>query len=791
MSWRILDKPLKNSYFLKIWLFFHCAVFVIFLASLFFKPKLVFSANLFDILPISSELREVQKAEAQLSERMGRNVSILVKSERFEDAKNAAESLYARCGNSEAFESISLFVEPAAVSEIVDWLHKWRFNFLPEKESSLILSQGGADFITDSLSLAFGAFTLGGLSRLDTDPFMLSERNLRRLLDGGIAGSSSMALKDDVLATQKDGFWYVLVRAVLSKEGASLTNKNGAVRQLYDICGELSELHPASFVFSGIPFHSYESATSAQRQISVISSVGMIAVLVIFLLLFRSLLPAVVSAVTVAFSCLVGFTASLLFFRGIHVLTFVFGTTLIGISVDYAIHFFVHWKADRDVRTGAEVRTKILRGIGLGFASTEICFAALFVTPYPLLRQVSVFLFFGLLSSFLCVIGIYPILKLPKKQNFPFQPSLFSVQVPRWLKLLIPAGLLMFVLFAVFCKKDKISVKNNISSLYSMSDFLFKNEKEANLVLNTGSSGWYFIVKADTKEKLLEREQQLALLLERAKNENKLENYLSYTQFVPSAKSQLQSYEAVGSLGSAVPALFAALGYDEKSSESACSLFKTEYENAKGLIFDGCLESLPSVLRQIVPQLFIGEIDDSFYSCVLPLHVSDAAYFKDLAADLQGIYFVDKVSDISAQMDVLTLSMIKLLAISFVVVVLVLLFVYSPVQALKVAAVPLLVFFVTVSILLLSGIGISFFPATALVLVFGLGLDYSIYAVEGSGSVGTDGYLKRFAILLSFVTTALSFGALALSSFVPVHILGLTVFVGLTTAVLVSLCICE
>jgi predicted exporter len=38
------------------------------------------------------------------------------------------------------------------------------------------------------------------------------------------------------------------------------------------------------------------------------------------------------------------------------------------------------------------------------------------------------------------------------------------------------------------------------------------------------------------------------------------------------------------------------------------------------------------------------------------------------------------------------------------------------------------------------------------------------------------------AIFLSFATTALSFGALVLSSFVPVRIFGLTVFTGLSTA---------
>ena len=62
-------------------------------------------------------------------------------------------------------------------------------------------------------------------------------------------------------------------------------------------------------------------------------------------------------------------------------------------------------------------------------------------------------------------------------------------------------------------------------------------------------------------------------------------------------------------------------------------------------------------------------------------------------------------------------------------------------------------------------------------MVFGLGLDYIIYTVESGGDA-----VNSLAVLLSFATTALSFGAIALSSFMPVHIFGTVVFFGLVAA---------
>jgi predicted exporter len=78
-------------------------------------------------------------------------------------------------------------------------------------------------------------------------------------------------------------------------------------------------------------------------------------------------------------------------------------------------------------------------------------------------------------------------------------------------------------------------------------------------------------------------------------------------------------------------------------------------------------------------------------------------------------------------------------------------------------------------------IPLGFFPVVGLILVFGLGLDYMFYITENE-TRGRPSFLTIAAIFLSFATTALSFGALALSSFVPVRIFGLTVFTGLTAA---------
>jgi predicted exporter len=127
----------------------------------------------------------------------------------------------------------------------------------------------------------------------------------------------------------------------------------------------------------------------------------MVIILIIFISIFRSLLPVVLSMLAVFASLGMAVAAALLVFREMHIITFVFGTTLIGICVDYSIHFFVHWKGNGNLKDGFAIRAYISKSLIMAFISTEICFFAFLFAPFPILKQFAVFSMTGLLSAFL------------------------------------------------------------------------------------------------------------------------------------------------------------------------------------------------------------------------------------------------------------------------------------------------------------------------------------------------------------------------------------------------------
>jgi predicted exporter len=780
---------------LVLWLLFHLAFAAALGLSVAAGWPVRINTGLFDILPDSHSFRSVALADKALSSRSARGVYIFAGSPDFAKAKQAAVSLYGRFAGTGVFESLSLYADEALLSGFAGYLTDYRYALL-DREDRELLEKGGADALAaDALAAAYGAFTFTSMDALDKDPFFLADRSMRRFLNSGLVSGSAMSPKEDVLAARYEGLWYVMIRGTLPPQAVAVTNADSGVERIYAACGEISAGDSGvRFVFSGVPFHSYESSSGAQREISLISTVTLIIIVLVFLAVFRSVLPVLVSVSAVLVSLLAAVTAVLLFFREIHILTFVFGTTLIGIGVDYSIHYFMNWKRNPLLSDGPAIRAHIFRGIAMSFISSEICFAALFFAPFVILKQFAVFLFTGLLSSWLSAMLIYPRFALPppEKRRFPaplLRPGKAAGPSPRnrlparSLKRAVLAAMAVIPATLIVINRDMIKIENNIAGLYTMSPALMESEKTAAGILDHGSAGWYFIVSGDSAGEALENEEALRLRLDEEIGRGNLRSYMAASLFIPSPAVQERNYRAAKNLLPLADSQFALLGFPAEAAQA----FREDFASMEGKsALPG--EGLPPGLRDILSNLWIGEVEGRWYSCVLPLHAKNEAAFRSLAEKLDSVYFVNKVRDIGAELDALTRIMLILFAAAYAVVALIVNIVYPRREALGICAVPCLLTLVTLAALSCAGIPLSFFPVVGLVLVFGLGLDYIFYVSESRRTA--DSPIRATvtpAIALSFATTALSFGALSLSGFTPVHLFGLTVFSGLSAAFAASL----
>ena len=373
--------PFRKHWELGLWVLVHSAIPLFLLFSLFLIGPISVNTSLFDILPQSRQTRAVMEADTILRERSGREVVILATAHSFEDAKAGATLLYEEFANFPEVEAISFYFDPAVIAEFNQFLFDYRFVIAGSDTLALLENDMAEEIAHDALASAFGAFTFFSLDNIENDPFLLAERRMMDFLSSFLL-AGAMTIRSDVLAAEKDGAWHVMLRATLAPGAVSMRADRNVVRQIHATTLSIKEAIPGlEFYFSGVPFHSYESSSNAQREISLISSVTFLLILFLFLYVFRSPVPVMSSIAAIVVSLGMATGTALLVFREIHIITFVFGTTLIGTCVDYSVHFFVHWKGNPSAKNGTEIRSRVIKNITMSFVSTQICFIV-FLYPF-------------------------------------------------------------------------------------------------------------------------------------------------------------------------------------------------------------------------------------------------------------------------------------------------------------------------------------------------------------------------------------------------------------------------
>ncbi len=768
---------LSNTHFLLIWLVFHLG-FLLFFGITYAtnRENILIDADLFNMFPKSFNEESIRKADEKLTEITGQNVFVLVVNEDFDTAKNCAVTVYEQLQHSDNFQSINLYSDFSDYSSLLDTLYAYRFNLLDDQSIALI-QENPQLFAENALITAYSPFTLLPLDTLEEDPFLISETVANNYLNAAANTGIAMSTKDGVLAAEHNGNWYVMIRGILSKKGAALASRNNGVSELYEVCNSISGCR---FIYSGTPVNSHQSSNSAMKEISIITTVSLLVVVIMLLTVFKSPIPILCSVASIFVSIVSAFLATLAVFHQMHILTLVFGTSLIGSCIDYSLHYFTHWAGNKNLVTGKEIREHLISGLSMAIISSGICYIILLFAPFNLLKQMSLFSIVGLISSYLTTLCLYPYIKMPEtNREIALLKLMKPVQNKNRRKLIgriAITTLFAFSIGSILLFHSRFTIHNDLFKLYTMKGQLLEDRLETVEIIRYNPTGW-FILRGDSENDVLQKEERLCQKLQETSPGTM--SYLATSKFIPSKAHQERSRQAYEKLLALSDQQFEALGYDESYSDQ---LWKDFYATeGQYLSFSG--NTVPEYVASLISTAWLGEMNGKYFSVVMPNIIEDPKALKNLVEDETDIFFISKMADMGEDLDKLTVMVLKFFAGAYIVMFIILKFFYPWKQALKIISIPLLIVLMTGAVFAWGNINLEFFSVTGLILVFGLGLDYIIYMMENEKDRTNDSKtIEPFATLLSFVSTVVSFGALALSSFQPVHLMGLSIFLGLTTA---------
>lgn len=757
-------------------------------------------SDLYSILPDSDELKNVSAAEKTLSARTVRNITVLVGHENFEVARGAAVALDSAFKDDASFEETRLFVNEKSMDETRDFFFNHRYT-LQGREIREILANGDFETLKNrTLQKIYGSFSMANLNRLDEDPFLLGDAAFENFVQHSPMSLSRFSIRDSVFYAVDSGVTYVMWNARLSKNVPSMASDGHAISHLNRVLDSLKSAKPGLVVSkSGVPFHSYESSDRAMSEIAWISGVSVVLILLLLLYVFRSPLPIVATLSTIAIAVFTALAFTWYLFGNIHVFTLVFGTSIIGVSIDYAVHFFVHWK------TGVRnVRSSIIKGLLLGFLTTELSYIALTFAEFSLLRQMAVFSIVGLLSAFLTITLLFHavfenamasgegIVAKSVPANLPTQfPKVFLnayAKFPKW-------GIrLMFALFILALLPGLIllHIHTDIGNFYTMNEEIKASEALTSKLNNLGVAPTYFIVEGNDGIEVLENEEQLTERLANAEKECLVKSYLAVSNIIPSESNQQKTYSdfrkiIYGNTGILKVMLEKPGSYLTSNARDYLTEIGVENDSAIIASFNSNVwlntwDSLPQSLNSLLQMLWLGRIGDKYYSAVLPLHVSDKFDAQKIAEGLPGVHVVNKMQNINNALTKISHVSLKLVGYAYAVVFFILVFVYKFKYAVRIIRAPVLASLFATSVFGYAGIEFNFFAIVGVILTLGIGIDYALFFKEG----GRQNLTTTLAIMLSAMTTIISFGSLACSAFVPVHTFGLAVLLGISCCFLIS-----
>ena len=752
------------------WLTFAWLSFVVMFVMLTLKSGVNFDSSIIALLPESNKDHKVQAASDQMAASYANKLLLIVSASADEDARRAVKGLADKLIELSTVEEVLWQIDNQA-SDYQQQLEPYRYVLLADKLRVLAQTQQFKKIEQQALANIYSPMNIAANSII-ADPF-------------GLSASWLLEQKTDVNVKVNNG-----LLQVIGQEQPSYLLTVSLVDEIYSprlqqqvlsvVTSMQTELAISGVKIekSGLVLHAAAAAKQAKSEISIIgvgSLLGIIALIIWVFGRFSSLLIMLLPLVTGVMSA-VAVTA--LVFGKIHMITLAFGAGLIGVSIDYALHFMCH----RYQASARITLNEILPGLLLGLCSSVLAYSAQALTPFPGLRQMAVFCAVGLVCSWLTVLLCFAYLSdltMSKANREGKYYSLKGVQLfarvranlPRLnAHFLLPIILLTLVVLSIFSINHHRAV-DDIRLLQSSSSELLLKEQKVQKMLNGVSSSQFLLFTAPSIEENLQREEHITEQLNSFKKRGILEDYQALSQVLPSLKRQDENAKLVqviyeNSLG----AFYSKLSLDSKMTHAANTILS---DNIDARLTLPLWQSQQQSSRR---QGFVVEYQDQLFTVLKIIGPVDNELQQALQViDQQNpdITYVNRVEDITALLGDYREQMTAWVLAAYLLVFLILLMRYKK-RVWAVVAPSIIASVLTLGVVGQLEQGINLFHMMALILVLGIGLDMGIFLSETKGSEFT-----WLAVSLSTITSLLAFGLLSLSKTPVLHHFGLTVLVGL------------
>lgn len=576
---------------------------------------------------------------------------------------------------------------------------------------------------------------------------------------------------------------------------ASETSKNEIFFNKFDILiKELANSHlKYDISYFGVPVVASGNSAQIRKDTYLTVIITILLLILIVSIYFKKVSATILMLLPVVCGGLFALAFIFLLKGSISVIAVAAGSLILGIAVNYSLHFLTHYDYHPNVQS---VIKELSFPMTIGSATTIGGFLCLQFVKAPVLRDLGLFVALSLIGAAISTLIFLPHF-LPHNVNSLHRESKTSLGYFSWLhklqsnKYFIWFFIILTPIFLYFAQFVKF--ENDMTKINYMSPQVKNAENTLNKVVSYYQKSIFVISKGESLDAALENSEKAFPIIEQLKKEGKITTYAGVSFLLPSLKEQEKrinkwnNYWTPDKKNNVLNSLINQ-GIEWHFKETAFESFKTNLENK----FSPISNKDRNILKEAFLKNFIEENKNE--ATVIGIIKTKPENVKDIYSQM-SIYPEVAVFD----RQYVTNTLVKLVSKDFnfitifssLLVLIVLFLTYGRIELALITFIPMAISWIWIlGIMTLLGIKFNIINSILSTLVFALGDDYCIFTMDGLQQEYSRGVenIKSVttSISLSVVTTIIGLGILIFAKHPALNSIGLVSIVGILCVGLVS-----
>lgn len=768
---------------------------LLFLLFIFFAFKINFEEDISRVLPKNEETNITAKVLKQLD--FSDKIAVIIQKEEngnFDDLTKIASQFLDSVSQLEKYVlKVQGTFKPDDFQKTIHFVYENIPLFLDAEDYDVLESKITKDSIQKITENNFKTLIspTGLISRdlILKDPLGLSFYAVQKL--EGLNTDDNLDFKEGYLSTKDESKILLFIKPKLppseTKQNTEFSEK--LIRLKRSLNTDFKQ--KASIDFYGANLSAVANATQIKTDIITTISLSLSVLMLLLVVYYRNIfIPLIIFIPT-----LIGATFSLacVFFlmETVSAISISVGAILLGITLDYSLHILTHFKHNNSVKSLYE---NITKPVVMSSTTTAAAFLCLLFVESEVLKDLGIFAAISVLASAFFALLLIPHLYRPSQNNYNKKKNLLDkLATINYHKNKVLITISVVAVVASLFVFGKLQFNNNLSELNYIPEEIKVAQAKLENTTNLTSKSIYIAAYGTTANEALQKNETVYKYLNEAQENQELTKFNSIRNLIASEGQQQQKInnwqsfwnkKRIENLKESLIESGSNFGFKPTTHNRFYAHLDREFTSKT--VSDFKEESVFPIDE------FVSE-NDGFFTVTTLVKIEENQRenlflkFKDV----EGVLLIDRQEINETFLGQLKNDFNELINYSLIVILLLLWVFFKRIELVLVSIIPIVITAIlTVGVLVLFQIELNIFSLIVCTLIFGIGVDFSIFMSSALQKkyTGLPVEMRTYkaSILLAVLTTTLAIGVLIFAKHPALKSISVASIVGVFSALIVT-----